>query len=95
MNFKANFEGVNITSASPYSYTIVSPPTASTVHQIFCLVAGSIIVAPLGGGQFTWVATAGQSMDVMVGAATAITTASFVGFRSKFFPSQGSPFYNS
>ena len=93
MNFKANYEAINITSASTFSYVDAMPTTATTVHQIFCLTAGSITITALGGGQFTWAATSGQEINVLVAIASA-TTGSFIGFRSKFYATQGGPFYN-
>ena len=59
--------------------------TASTVHQIFCLTGGSITVSAIGGGTFTWTATAGQSMNVVVGRCV-VASGAFVGFKPAFQP---------
>lgn len=47
--------------------------TGSCVNQIQCLTAGSIIINAFGGGSATFVLTAGQTVDVMVGSCSAIT----------------------
>lgn len=57
--------------------------TASTVHEIFCLTAGSITVNALGGGTATFALTAGQNVKVLVGSCT-VASGSFVGFKTKF-----------
>lgn len=86
MNFKANYTAVNISSAAPYNY-IESANTGTTIHQIFCLTPGTIAITAVGGGTFTWAATANSKIDVMVGSAT-VTSGTFVGFKSKFFANQ-------
>lgn len=88
MNFKANYEAVLLSgSSNTFSYSTASPPTGSTIHQLFCLSSGSINITALGGGSFIWSASAGQSIDVVVGSVT-VTSGVFVGFKVKFFPSQ-------
>lgn len=62
--------------------------TATTIHQIFCLAPGSILITPMAGSGFTWTATAGQSVDVMT-SATKVNSGTFIGFRAKFVPPQG------
>ncbi len=86
MNFKANYVAVNLTSAAPYTY-VESANTGTTIHQIYCLTPGSVTITAVGGGTFTWAATANASIDVMVGSAT-VSSGTFVGFKSKFFSNQ-------
>lgn len=85
----ANYEAVTLTGTMTFStgkeFGLI---TATTVHQIFCLTAGTIIVNPVGGGTFTWAATAGQSVDVLVKSLT-VSSGTFVGFKSKHMPPQG------
>lgn len=82
------FHNINYKSKllSPGTYTtgdLGNGLTASTVHEVFCLTSGDITITPLGGGdRFTWSATAGQSMKVVVGNCTVAGGAEFVGFKS-------------
>jgi len=62
--------------------------TASTIHQLFCLSPGSIIITPAAGSTFTWAATSGQSIDVIT-KGTTVSSGTFIAFRSKFIPPQG------
>ena len=57
--------------------------TASTVHEIFCLTAGSVVITPMKGDVFTWAATAGQNIKVLVSQIT-VSSGSFVGFKAKY-----------
>jgi len=85
----ANYEAVNLTGTMTFSTgRETGLITATTVHQLFCLSNGSIIVTALGGGTFTWTATAGQTMDVLVKTVT-VSSGSFIGFKSKHVPPQG------
>ncbi len=63
--------------------------TASTVHQLYCLSAGAIVVTPMLGATFTWNATTNASIDVMVSAVT-VNSGSFIAFRAK---NERNPFY--
>ncbi len=87
MNFKANYEAVNLTSSAPFSFNQVAN-TASTIHQVVCLTNGTIVISALGGGTFSWAATANEKMDVLIASAT-VSSGTFVGFKSKFYPNQG------
>lgn len=62
--------------------------SASTVHQIFCLSAGTINIGAIGGGTFTWAATAGQSVNVVVGRCV-VDSGEFVGFKTSYQPNYG------
>lgn len=62
--------------------------SASTVHQIFCLTGGAITISAMGGGTFSWTATAGQKIDVVT-ARCVVASGSFVGFKSSYQPSYG------
>lgn len=64
----------------------------SIVHQVFCLSAGDITIKPIGGGKFTWSATAGQSMDVLVGWCS-VASGSFIGFKSQHNQVQQPPYF--
>lgn len=57
--------------------------TASTVHEVYCVTAGTITINAFGGGSATLAMTAGQSIKVMVGSCT-VASGSFVGFKTQF-----------
>lgn len=57
--------------------------TASTVHEVYCLSAGTITITALGGGTGVFPMTAGQSVKVMVASCT-VSTGGFVGFKTQF-----------
>lgn len=59
--------------------------TGSTVHQIFCTTSGTAIISAMGGGTFTWAATAGQKIDVVCGRVV-VSSGVFVGFKTSFQP---------
>lgn len=63
--------------------------TATTVHQIYCLVAGAATIYPMMGPSFVWDANKNSSMDVLVSAIT-VSSGTFIGFKAKF---DRNPFY--
>lgn len=56
--------------------------TASTVHQVFCTSSGVANITAMGGGTFTFTATAGQKVDVVC-AKIIVSSGTFVGFKAK------------
>ena len=85
----ANYEAVTLTGTITFSTgRETGLVTATTVHQIFCLTTGTVIITPLAGNTFSWAATAGQSIDVLVKSVT-VSSGAFVGFKSKHIPPQG------
>ncbi len=62
--------------------TLGNDMTASTVHELFCLVGGTATITAKGGGRFDWPATAGQSMKVMP-SQVIVSSGEFVGFRAQ------------
>lgn len=86
--YNQNYRAVNLVSGTTYStYDLGNAITGSCVHQVFCLAAGSINISPLGGGNFTWVATASEYMDILVGKCT-VNSGVFIGFKSQYQPGQ-------
>lgn len=87
----ANYEAVSLTGSgvSIYPFDSSNYRTATTIHQVFCLSTGSIIITPMMGTSFTWAASAGQSMDVLCSGVT-VSSGNFIGFRSRF---DQNPFY--
>jgi len=77
-----NYEAVPM-SAGTYNVGVLgNNMTASTVHEIYCLVNGSATITARGGGKFDWPATAGQSIKVMP-SQVIVSSGSFVGFRAQ------------
>lgn len=76
----ANFEVVLLTGSTTFNNG--TPATASTIHQIYCLSTGSIVITPMKGPAFTWAGTANASIDVMT-KAVVVSSGTFIGFRSK------------
>lgn len=83
--FSNNYQMINLESGQSYSSAILGNGiTASTVHQVFCVSAGTISITPLGGGgTFTWGATSGQILDVILGSCS-VDSGLFVGFKAPF-----------
>jgi hypothetical protein len=92
--FNTNYQAINLRSGSSYSAnTLGNGYTATTVHQVFCVSAGTITMTALGGGTFTWGATAGQSIDILLGYCS-VASGLFVGFKSQNQPGSQKPYYN-
>jgi len=91
--FNSNYSAKHLPVGSYAIGDLGNGITASTVHQIFCLADGDITITPLGGGDsFTWSATAGQSMNILVGACN-VASGEFVGFKPQYAPSNQPPYY--
>lgn len=80
MNIYANYDA-KVMSAGTHT-NLGGVATASTVHQVFCLSNGSVQLTPLKGDTFTFTATAGQYIDVLITQAV-VASGTFVGFRAK------------
>ncbi len=78
-----NYQIIPITSGTYTTGQLGDGLTASTVHEIFCLSPGSIIITAIGGGTATFPLTAGQSVKVLVASCT-VSSGTYVGFRAKF-----------
>lgn len=81
----ANFKAINLPVGTYELSDLGNGVSASTVHQIFCLSNGSATITAIGGGTFTWTATAGQSIDVVTGKIV-VGSGEFVGFKSSYQP---------
>ncbi len=85
----ANFEVVALTGTQSHpTGRETGVISATTIHQIYCLSAGAIIITPMKGPAFTWNASINTSMDVLV-KATTVSSGSFIAFRSKLDPMPG------
>ena len=80
--FNTNYGIVNLTSGTYGVDVLGDGLTATTVHQIYCLTPGSVIITARGGGQATIPMTAGQSINCMVNQVI-VSSGTYVGFRSK------------
>lgn len=79
-----NYQIVPLISGGTYSLAQLGDGlTASTVHEIYCLSAGTISITALGGGTVTLPMTVGQSIKVLAGHIS-VASGSYAGFRSKF-----------
>lgn len=79
----ANYEVVTLSGNTSYpTGKETGYVTASTIHEVYCLAAGSITITPLKGSVFTWSATTNSALNVMVKAAN-VTSGTFIGFRGK------------
>lgn len=77
-----NYEVISL-SGTMTSDTLGNGITANTVHQIYCLAAGSISITAMGGGTFTWApAAANISIDI-VPSRVVVSSGTFIGFRTK------------
>ena len=92
--YNQNYESKLLTVAgSPYTTGILGNGiTASTVHEIFCLSAGTIQITAFGGGTFTWSAATSENINVMVGWCNVIS-GEFVGFKSFHDTKSQIPYY--
>lgn len=91
--FNTNYQAIDLPVGTYTAAQLGDGLSASTVHELYCLVTGSITITALGGGQFVWPATSGQSMNVIVGQCI-VTSGEFVGFKSQRVPgSQAHPYY--
>lgn len=83
MNIFANYEVVSLSGTQThFTGRETGNITATTIHQIYCLSAGNIIITPLKGATFTWAATTNASIDVLT-KSTTVSSGSFIAFRSK------------
>lgn len=85
----ANYHSVALSGTQDHKTGIETGiATASTIHQITCLANGTIIITPMAGPSFSWTATAGQSLNVVV-KSTTVSSGTFIGFKAKFVFPQG------
>jgi len=78
-----NWSAVPMTTGTYNLSDLGNGLTASTVHQIFCTADGAATITAMGGGTFTFTATAGQSVNVVC-ANVVVGSGSFVGFRANY-----------
>ena len=89
--FNTNYQAVNLAVGSYTIGDLGNGLTATTIHQVFCVSAGTITMTALRSGSFTWAATSGQSIDIMLGSCI-VSSGLFVGFKSQYSGKQV-PYY--
>ena len=86
-----NFKMVPLVSGGTYSTgDLGNNITASTVHEVYCVSAGTISITAVGGGTATFPMSSGQSVKVMVDSCS-VMSGGFVGFKTAFSTSGISP----
>ena len=86
-----NFKMIPLVSGATYTTgQLGNNLTASTVHEVYCVSAGTISITAIGGGKAIFPMIAGQSIHVMVGSCSVIS-GGFVGFKTQFNSSGISP----
>ncbi len=79
----ANYKMIPLTGGTYTVNTLGNGITASTVHEVYCISAGTISISAIGGGVIVMPMTAGQSISVLVEQCT-VTSGSYIGFAAKF-----------
>jgi hypothetical protein len=77
-----NFEALYLTAATYTSATLGDGITANTVHQLYCISAGTVTISCMGGGVFTWAGTVNAQIEV-VPKQLVVNSGEFVAFRTK------------
>lgn len=77
----ANFTMIPLTVGTYTTGDLGNNITASTVHEIYCLAAGTISITAFGGGTASFPMTAGQSVNIMVSSCV-VVSGDFVGFKT-------------
>jgi len=93
-NTAANYQAIPLLANGNYNFYPFDSTgyrTGTTVHQLFCLTTGSIIIYPMNGPSFTWAPTTNStSIDVLVSGVT-VSSGTWVAFKSKY---DTNPFYS-
>lgn len=77
-----NYEALTLTAATWTTGVLGDGITANTVHQLFCLSAGTATITFMGGGSFTWAPNRNESLEA-VPSQVVVNSGVFIGFRSK------------
>lgn len=89
-SISANYEVLVLgTNNNLYPFDSNNFRTGYTYHQIRCLSNGSATIYPMKGSSFTWNATAGLTLNVLMSAVT-IGSGSFIAHRAR---NERNPFY--
>lgn len=78
-----NFKMIPLPAGTYTTAQLGNNVTASTVHEIYCVSAGTISITAIGGGTAVFPMTAGQNIKVMVGSCI-VSSGMFVGFKTQF-----------
>lgn len=80
-----NWQAITMTAGTYNLDVLGNGLTASTVHEVFCTIDGSVTITAMGGGTFPWTATTGQNVKVMA-SKIIVSGGTFVGFRTHYQP---------
>ena len=78
-----NFKMVPLPAGTYTTGQLGDNVTASTIHEVYCLTAGTISITAMGGGTAAFPMSAGQSVKVMVGSCV-VSSGGFVGFKTQW-----------
>ena len=81
MNFKANYQIISLSANTNLFALGYGNTSGSSVHQVYCVSAGTITIGAIGGGSATLSMTAGQTVDCLLSFAN-VASGSFIGFKS-------------
>ena len=79
--FNSNYKIINLTGGTYTLNELGDGVSASTVHQLFCVVDATATVTALGGGSFIWTAKAGDTLDITLGGCV-VTIGELAGFKA-------------
>ena len=79
MNFKANYEIVNLSTGANEFPT---SGNTSAIHQVYCIGSGSAEITAIGGGNATFVLTSNDKVDILTRSVN-VLGGTFIGLRSK------------
>jgi hypothetical protein len=80
----ANYEIVSLSGTMDLVSLGYGGTSGSSIHQIYCISSGSILINAVGGGNATFALTTGQFVDVVASKVT-VSSGTFIGFRSKTY----------
>ena len=78
MNFKANYEIVELNSGS----NIIPSSGGTALHQVYCIATGSAEIIAEGGGSSIFNLSANDKIDVLT-RSVKVNSGTFIGFRVK------------
>jgi len=81
--YNQNYQSISLEAGTGYTTSDLGDGiTATTVHNVFCVSGGTITLQTFGGGTpFTWTATAGQDINIILGSCS-VVSGLFVGFKT-------------
>lgn len=79
-----NYEMLSLTGGTYTLGQLGNGLTAATVHEVYCISAGTISMTALGGGgPIAFPMISGQSVKILLASCT-VNSGAYVGFKTKF-----------